>query len=88
MNTNPYQARIARTERKQNALQPARDAMDEALTACRECLQNDDPAMRLRAAHAISQLAGAYVKLYEAIEMESRLAAIESQLDAGKAARN
>ena len=87
MNAKPHQARRARSERKQAALQPARDAMDEALSACRECLQIDDPAMRLRAAHAVSQLAGAYVKLYEAIEMESRLAALE-QATAEQAKQN
>lgn len=87
MNPNPYQARQARIERKQHALQPTRDAMDEALSACRECLRDDDPALRLRAAHAISQLAGAFMKLYEAVEIESRLAALE-QATAEQAKQN
>ena len=88
MNPNPYQARQARIERKRDALQPTRDAMDEAMAACRECLGNADPALRLRAAHAISQLAGAFMKMYEAVEIESRLAAIESQIGTAQIERN
>jgi hypothetical protein len=34
--------------------------------------------MRLRAAHAISQLAGSYAKIYEAVELESRIMDIET----------
>lgn len=80
MNPNPYQARQTRIERKRAALEPIREALDEAVTACRESLRDDDPAMRLRAAHAISQLAGSYAKIYEAIELESRMAAMEQSM--------
>lgn len=67
-------------ERKQAALQHVSDALNDAIAAAHELLTTDDAAMRLRAAHAISQLAGSYVKVYEAVELESRLAAIESNM--------
>lgn len=80
MNPNPHQARRARIERKQDALHPIATAMNEAIEAARQALADDDTAMRLRAAHAISQLCGSYVKLYEAIELESRMESIEQQI--------
>jgi hypothetical protein len=78
MNTNPHQARRARIERKQAALEPIIDALHEAVNTARECLRDGDPSMRLRAAHAISQLAGSYAKIYEAVELESRIMDIET----------
>jgi len=87
MNANPYQARRTRVERKQAALEHISAALHDAITAAHELLNADDAAMRLRAAHAISQLAGSCVKVYEAVELESRLAAIESSM-ADAASRN
>jgi hypothetical protein len=87
MNPNPHQARRARAERKQSALMHVRTALDESITAAREILNNDDDNLRLRAAHAISQISASYVRLYEAVEMESRLDAIEQRM-AETASRN
>jgi hypothetical protein len=87
MNANPHQARRARAERKQAALEPIREALDEAVNTARECLRDGDPSMRLRAAHAISQLASSYAKIYEAVELESRIIDIE-MMTAEQATRN
>ncbi|MBU3721134.1 MAG: hypothetical protein FGM22_10325 [Burkholderiaceae bacterium] len=87
MNPNPHQARQSRIERKQAALEPIRTALDEAVATAMECLRDPDSSMRLRAAHAISQLAGSYVKIYEAVELEARIVAIEST-SAEQAKRN
>jgi len=87
MNANPYQARRTRAERKQAALEHIGAALHDAVKAAHELLNADDAAMRLRAAHAISQLAGSCVKVYEAAELESRLAAIETSM-ADAASRN
>ena len=80
MNTNPYHARKSRAERKQTALLPIRAALDESIETAREILHHDDANLRLRAAHAISQISASYVRIFEAIELESRLESIEQQM--------
>lgn len=73
-------ARRAKAERKQAALAPIQDALDEAIATARDVLHHDDPNLRLRAAHAISQISASYVRIYEAVELESRLDELESRL--------
>ena len=41
----------------------------------------------LKSAHALAQLAGAYTKLVETADLEPRLQALESAMQAGKEAR-
>jgi L-amino acid N-acyltransferase YncA len=76
---NPFKARIGRAEKRKQALQPIVEALNEAIEAARAVLSDDDPSMRLRAAHAISQVGATYVRVYEAAEIESRIEALEQQ---------
>lgn len=76
---NPYRARMAKAERRKASLQPLQDAMQDAIETARAMLTHDDDGMRLRAVHAISQIGGAFVRLYEAAEIESRIDALEQE---------
>lgn len=76
-------ARRSRAERRQRALEPLQQALDEAIDKARELLNHTEPGTALRAAHAISQLSSSYVKIYEAVELETRLEALEQQTTNG-----
>lgn len=80
MNPNPHQARQARrvTRRKPGSLEAARRLLWQALERAAELLGEEDPALSLKAVHAISQGTSAYAKIIEVGEFEARLAAIEA----------
>ena len=48
-----------------------------------ETASEDNPELKLKAVHAISQCGGQYAKLLEVGELESRLAAVEAELAKG-----
>ena len=81
-NANPHQARAAK---QRKAAQRAGSPDDlqmvvwHAVSAAAEIVRdpNADAATRLRAVHAVTQAAGAYAKVYEAVEVDARLRAIE-----------
>jgi hypothetical protein len=78
-NPNPYQARQARSERRNKVLEPIFEAVVEAVTKARELLQHEDPHVALRAVHGVSQAAASAAKIYESTELASRLEALESR---------
>jgi hypothetical protein len=84
MNTNPYQARIARAGKRRTALSGVLGTVSKALQTAESLLQDEDTAVRLRAVHAISQAAATYARLYEVGELESRLEALEQEQNTGE----
>jgi len=48
-----------------------------------ETASEDNPELKLKAVHAISQCGGQYAKLLEVGELEARLAAVEAALAKG-----
>jgi hypothetical protein len=85
-NRNPYQARLAKALRqKPGDLESTKRrtwgvlclAYDEVATAA-------DADQRRKAMLAYTQIASVYVKLYEISELEPRLAALESAMQADK----
>ncbi len=48
-----------------------------ALLTSENLLDSDDPQVRLRAVHALSQGAGVYRSIYETADLEGRLSALE-----------
>lgn len=84
-NKNPSQARAAKADkrrrRKAATIDDARRALWRAVEATEGVLTNsDDPALTLRAAHALTQSAAAYAKLVQVAEMEARIEALENQI--------
>lgn len=90
-NPNPYQARRAKRARRASAARRTGDVRDvqkklwEGVEAASRILQDDgaDPALKLRAIHALTQASGSYVKVLEATEFQARLNAIEERLGDG-----
>lgn len=78
-NPNPYQARQARAANRMKILEPVFEAVLEAVGRARELLNNEDPAIALRAVHGVSQAAASAAKVYETTELASRLEALEQQ---------
>ena len=48
-----------------------------AIMAAGDLLDDDDPATRLRAVHAVSQSAAAYQRIHESADLEARVEALE-----------
>lgn len=82
-NPNPTQARQAKRlkRRKAGTLEHARALLWQALERAAELLEEDDPALSLKAVHALSQGASSYAKLVEVGELEARIAALEVAKD-------
>lgn len=86
-NPNPVAARRAKRAARQSAASAAGTVGDlqvklwRALSAADEILADraSDPALRLRALHALTQASGAYLKVLETGELEARLRAVEAQ---------
>lgn len=75
--TKARQAKRARRRGKPGTLEDARALLWRALTRAGELLEEEDPALCLKAIHAISQGASAYAKIVEVGELEARIAALE-----------
>ena len=79
-NPDPVEARQAKRRKrrgKPGTLEDARALLWRALTRAGELLEEEDPALSLKAIHAISQGVGAYAKVLEVGELEARIAALE-----------
>ena len=77
-NPSPHEARQAKKrKRKPGNLQAVAVKLWAALEAAEELLAEEDPHLRLKAVHAVSQVAGSYAKVYEVGELEARLQALE-----------
>lgn len=63
--------------RKPGDLSSLRRTLWAALLTGEELADDADPATRLRALHAISQLAGTYLKAIEVADLEARIEALE-----------
>jgi hypothetical protein len=70
----PYPAK------KSNDLARAASALRKALKTGAEALEDGDPAIRLKAVHAVSTAAGTLAKLAELSDLEARLQALEQAL--------
>lgn len=82
MNSNPVQARMGKRRKRRSkpgTLEDARALLWRALTRAGELLEEEDPALSLKAIHAISQGAAAYARIVEVGELEARIAALEGQ---------
>jgi hypothetical protein len=79
-NPNPHAARLAkRRAHKPGSLEDLLKVLWTALSdAERLMYAADDPEVRLRCIHAISQVSGQYAKLLEIGELEARIAALEA----------
>jgi len=79
-NADPTKARQARRKKrrgKPGTLEDARALLWRALTRAGDLLEEEDPALCLKAIHAVSQGAAAYARIVEVGELEARLAALE-----------
>ncbi len=87
-NPDPLKARMGKKKRQRTGdLQAIRRKLWIAILHAEDTLeQAEEPELRLKAVHALSQCCGQYSKLLEIGELEARLAAIEERLR-GKAAR-
>jgi hypothetical protein len=83
-NPSPYKARMARKQlRKAGDLRALQHMLWHALIEAQAVLDQageDEPDLKLKAVHALSQAGGQYVRLLEMGEFEARLAAIEATL--------
>lgn len=82
-NPNPSSARRAKKSKRVRAagdLSELRAVLWSGIETAAGSLDSQDDAVRLRAVHAITQATGAYTKLVEASEFETRLAAVERKL--------
>ena len=83
-NPSPHEARQAKKrKRKPGNLQAVAGKLWAALEAAEELLGEDDPHLRLKAVHAVSQVAGNYAKVYEVGELEARIQALEAVQEPG-----
>ena len=81
-NADPTKARLAKKrKRKPGNMQAVAGKLWAALEAAEELLAEDDPHLRLKAVHALSQVAGSYAKVYEVGELEARTQALEAVLN-------
>ncbi|MFC4426975.1 hypothetical protein [Deinococcus navajonensis] len=81
-NPNPTQARQTKRARRRSSpgtLEEARALLWRALTRAGELLEEEDPALSIKAIHAVSQGAAAYARIVEIGELEARIAALEGQ---------
>lgn len=79
-NPNPdaLRARLAKKRKhKPGNLQDVLAIVWDALKTAQVLLEDEDPAMQLKAAHGVFQGGMAYAKLYESGELEARLSALE-----------
>ena len=75
-------ARMARKRRQHTGdLQAIRRKLWMAILHAEDTLeQAEEPELRLKSVHALSQCCGQYIKLLETGEIEARLAAIEERV--------
>jgi len=64
------------------SLEDLRRELWHAVLTASELLDGDDEATRLKAVHAMTQAAGQYRALYETMELQERVAALEQRLGA------
>jgi hypothetical protein len=85
-NLNPVKARLGRKLRgKPGNLGEVQMILWHCLKRAQGILElTDDEEPALRAIHAISQVAGQYVKLLEVGEFEARIAALEAAQQGGR----
>ena len=79
-NPDPVEARQAKRRKRRSkagTLEDARGLLWRALQRAAELLEEEDPALTLKAVHAVSQGASSYAKLVEVGELEARIAALE-----------
>ena len=69
---------------KPGSMDALRRELWAAVMAAGDLLDDDDPATRLRAVHAVSQSAAAYQRVYESSDLEARLEALEQALSTGR----
>ena len=86
-NGNPHHARAAKRRKRQQqaagTLPEARQALWRAISSAEDVLASsrDEPALTLRAVHALTQSIQSYVRVVEAVELEARVQALEERLD-------
>jgi len=69
--------------RRPGDLSSLRRTLWAALLTGEELADNPDPAVRLRALHAISQLAATYLRAIEVSDIEERLRKLEAAVQEG-----
>jgi hypothetical protein len=67
--------------RKPGDIAALRRSLWAALLTIEDCLDDPDIAVKLKAANALAQLSGPYLRALEQSDIEQRLAALESRLD-------
>ena len=84
MNENPHHARRAKRKNRLDGgdIQDLRRVLWSAVQKAATLLHDEglDPAIQLRAVHAVTQAAGSYTKVLEACEFEARLKVLEERL--------
>lgn len=68
-----------RRRRKPGDIASLRRTLWAGILSIEDLLAADDPAMRIRAAHALATLSGSYLKALEAADLEARIAALEAR---------
>lgn len=72
---------MPRKTRVLGTLDGAKKLTWKALKRAAELLEDGDPQVALKAAHAVFQGATAYAKLHEVAELEKRVAALENAVE-------
>lgn len=62
------------------SLEDLRRELWHAVLTASKLLDEDDDTVRLKAVHAMTQAAGQYRALYETMDLQERVAALEQQL--------
>jgi len=70
---DPITARMAKVERRRNALAEMANRLTRAADIAEQLLEHESPELRLKAIHALNQCTNTAVKLYEVGELEYRL---------------
>jgi hypothetical protein len=77
MSTEPRPTYLKRQDTRNEILDTVLDSVLEAVRTARELLQHEDPNIRLRAIHGVSQSALSAQRVYESTELLRRLEAVE-----------
>lgn len=72
---------MPRQATKANDITRAGISLRKALKRCENLLDDPDPQTRLRAAHAVAQVAGVLLRLAEHSDLDSRLQALEQAIE-------
>lgn len=76
--TKPTSGPKRRLARSRGTLEDLSKVLWQAIMEVKGVLEQDDPMMKLKAAHAIATVGGTYIKALEIADLEARIIALET----------